>query len=174
VEDDRVKLRKSRRGRTIVLSGDIDDDQANRVTASLLLLAADDPAAEIAIHIDSPGGSLSAGMAIHDTMNLIEPPVATWAVGMVAGMAQVLLTAGAPGRRYALPHARIHLLRATADGDGAPANPAVRRMTLTRWFWEMTVLTAEATGQLPAQVHADAARHRVFTAPEAAAYGLVD
>lgn len=160
--------------RRIVLNGDIDDDQANRVMASLLLLAADDPTAEIALHIDSPGGSVSAGMAIHDTMDLIEPPVATWAVGVVAGMAQVLLTAGTPGRRYALPHARIHLLRVTADGDNARANPAMRSTMLTRVLWEMTVLTAEATGQLPAQVHADAARHREFTADEAVAYGLVD
>lgn len=163
-----------RRIRIIVLSGDIDDDEANRVTAKLLLFAADDPAEEITLYLDSPGGSVTAGMAIHDTMKMIEPPVATWAVGTVAGMAQVLLTAGTPGRRYALPHARIHLLRITADEHKAPFDPAVKDLMLARWLWEMTVLTAEATGQPVTQVNADAERQRVFTAHEAVAYGLID
>ncbi|MFI7676107.1 ClpP family protease [Actinophytocola sp. NPDC049390] len=162
------------RNRIIMVRGEIDDDMANRVTAELLLLADADPAAEITLHIASPGGMVTAGMAIHDTMALIEPPVATYAVGTVGGTAQVLLTAGTPGRRYALPHVRIHLVRITAGERTAPVDPAEQDLILTRWHWEMTMLTAEATGQPVEQVNLDAERHRVFTAHEAVAYGLVD
>ena len=95
--------------RIVYLAGEVDDEAAHRITAQLLLLAADDPDRDIAFYINSPGGSVTAGMAIYDTMQLIAPDVATWAVGFAASTAQFLLTAGAPGKRYALPHARILL-----------------------------------------------------------------
>ena len=157
-----------------MVRGDIDDGQANRIMARLMLFAADDPRTEIALHIDSPGGSVAAGMAIHDTMAMVEPPVATWAVGTVAGMAQVLLTAGTRGRRYALPHARIHLTGITAGHGRTPPDLAVTGPVLAEWYREMMTLTANATGQSVEQVTADAERRRVFTAHAAVAYGLVD
>jgi ATP-dependent Clp protease protease subunit len=154
------------RSRIVQVYGDIDDDVANRTTASLLILASEDPAAPINLCIDSPGGSVPAGMAIHDTMKLVEAPVATWVMGMAAGMAQVLLTAGAPGARFALPQTRIVLTR-ISSGRGAAE-------TLARWRREIMELTATATGQPVERVVADTDQARQFSAHEAVEYGLVD
>ena len=105
----------------------VDDEAAHRITAQLLLLTADDPARDITFYINSSGGSVTAGMAIYDTMQLVRPDVATWAVGLAASMGQFLLTAGAPGKRYALPHARILMHQPSASLGGT----ATRRSTIT-------------------------------------------
>ena len=117
--------------RIVYLAGVVDDEAAYRITAQLLLLTADEPARDITFYINSSGGSVTAGMAIYDTMQLVRPDVATWAVGLAASMGQFLLTAGAPGKRYALPHARILMhqpsasLGGTATGTGFGYGAAV-------------------------------------------------
>ena len=109
--------------RIVFLGQPVDDEVANRVTSELLLLAAHDPAREITFYINSPGGSVTAGMAIYDTMQLIRPAVSTWALGFAASMGQFLLTAGAPGKRYALPNARILMHQPSAGLSGGFLSP---------------------------------------------------
>ena len=104
--------------RIVYLAGVVDDEAAHRITAQLLLLTADDPARDITFYVNSPGGSVTAGMAIYDTMQLVGPDVATWAVGLAGSMGQFLLSAGAPGKRYALPHARILMHQPSASLGG--------------------------------------------------------
>src|SRR6476661_3028645 len=104
--------------RIVYLAGAVDDEAAHRITSQLLLLAADDPTRDITFYVNSPGGSVTAGMAIYDTMQLVTPDVATWAVGLAASTGQFLLTAGAPGKRYALRHARIMMRQPSARLGG--------------------------------------------------------
>src|SRR5689334_18631750 len=110
--------------RIVYLAGPVDDEAAHRITAQLLLLTADDPTRDITFYVNSPGGSVTAGMAIYDTMQLVTPDVATWAVGLAGSMGQFLLTAGAPGKRYALPHARILLHQPSASLGGSATGTA--------------------------------------------------
>jgi ATP-dependent Clp protease protease subunit len=160
--------------RIIVLGQAVDDDIANKLCAQLLILAAERPGADIAMYINSPGGSITAGMAIYDTMNFIGCDVATYAMGMAASMAQFLLSAGAPGKRYALPNAEI-LMHQPSAGIGGPASDiAIQADRLRRMKKKMSELTAIHTGQTPERILADAERDRWFTAQEAADYGLLD
>jgi ATP-dependent Clp protease protease subunit len=162
------------RERIVFLGSEVDDDIANRITAQLLLLAAEDPEKEITFYINSPGGSVTAGMAIYDTMQLIEPDVATWAMGMAASMGQFLLSSGTPGKRYALPHARIMMHQPSGGVAGTASDIAIRAEILGKWKLEMASLTAEQTGQTVERITADADRDRWFTADEARDYGFVD
>lgn len=162
------------RERIVFLGSEVDDDIANRITAQLLLLAAEDPEKEITFYINSPGGSVTAGMAIFDTMQLIEPDVATWAMGMAASMGQFLLSSGTPGKRYALPHARIMMHQPSGGVGGTASDIAIRAEILGKWKLEMAELTADQTGQTVEKVTADADRDRWFTAEEARVYGFVD
>jgi ATP-dependent Clp protease protease subunit len=162
------------RERIVFLGSEVDDDIANRITAQLLLLAAEDPEKEITFYINSPGGSVTAGMAIYDTMQHIEPDVATWAMGMAASMGQFLLSSGAPGKRYALPHARIMMHQPSGGVGGTASDIAIRAEILGKWKLEMAQLTAEQTGQSVERITADADRDRWFTAEEAQEYGFVD
>jgi ATP-dependent Clp protease protease subunit len=154
--------------RIVYLAGVVDDEAAHRITAQLLLLTADDPARDITFYINSSGGSVTAGMAIYDTMQLVRPDVATWAVGLAASTGQFLLTAGAPGKRYALPHARILLRRPPASMD------SIARDVFGEMKREVAELTAHHSGQPVETVTADADRDRWFDAEQARAYGLVD
>lgn len=158
------------RQRVIYLGADIDDDAANRLTAQLLLLEAEDPYVDITFYINSKGGSVSAAMAIIDTMQLVKPDVATWVMGLAAGSAQLLATCGAPGKRHALTDARIML----RQPSGPPNSDELQRVMLAKWTNEITGLIADAAGQPVEQVRRDAERERWFTAAEAAEYGLVD
>ena len=158
--------------RIVYLAGEVDDAAAHRITAQLLLLAADDPARDITLYINSPGGSVTAGMAIYDTMQLVPPDVATWAVGFAASTGQFLLTAGAPGKRHALPHARILMQQPSARLGGTATD--VRAGVFAAMKQEIAELTAHHSGQPVETVTADAARDRWFTAADAQAYGLVD
>jgi ATP-dependent Clp protease, protease subunit len=160
--------------RIVLLGTEVDDAAANRVTAQLLLLAADDPTRDIAFYINSPGGSVTAGMAIYDTMQLIPPDVATWAVGFAASMGQFLLSAGAPGKRHALPHARIMMHQPSAGLGGTATDVAIRAGVFGAMKREIAELTARHTGQTVETITADADRDRWFTAEEARVYGLVD
>jgi ATP-dependent Clp protease protease subunit len=162
------------RERIVFLGSEVDDEIANRITAQLLLLAAEDPEKDIVFYINSPGGSVTAGMAIYDTMMLVEPDVQTWAMGMAASMGQFLLSSGAPGKRYALPHARIMMHQPSGGIGGSASDIAIRAEVLGRWKLEMAELTAEQTGQTVERITADADRDRWFTAEEAREYGFVD
>jgi ATP-dependent Clp protease, protease subunit len=162
------------RERIVFLGSEVDDEIANRITAQLLLLAAEDPEKDIIFYINSPGGSVSAGMAIYDTMMLIEPDVQTWAMGMAASMGQFLLSSGTPGKRYALPHARIMMHQPSGGVGGTASDIAIRAEVLGRWKLEMAQLTADQTGQSVERITADADRDRWFTAEEARDYGFID
>src|ERR1700730_14070594 len=160
--------------RIIFLGSQVDDDIANRLCAQVLLLAAEDPTKDIHLYINSPGGSISAGMAIYDTMVLAPCDVATYAMGMAASMGQFLLCAGTKGKRFALPHAQI-MLHQPHGGIGGTATDiriqAEQILYLKRTLAEKTALH---TGQTLEQVEADSDRDRWFTADEAKDYGFVD
>ena len=160
--------------RIVYLAGVVDDDAAHRITAQLLLLTADDPARDITFYINSPGGSVTAGMAIYDTMQLVRPDVATWAVGLAASTGQFLLTAGAPGKRYALPHARILMHQPSAGVGGTESDIAIQAELFRRHKREMAELIAQHTGQTVERITADFDRDRWFSAQEAKDYGFVD
>ncbi|MFD4644580.1 ATP-dependent Clp protease proteolytic subunit [Lentzea sp. NPDC058436] len=162
------------RERIIVLGSQVEEGIANQITAQLLLLAAEDPEKDITLYINSPGGSVTAGMAIFDTMQLIQPDVATYAMGLAASMGQFLLSAGAPGKRHALPHARILMHQPSAGVGGTAADIAIQADMLTRTKLEMAELIAEHTGQSVETITRDSDRDRWFTAQEALEYGFVD
>ncbi|WP_281290403.1 ATP-dependent Clp protease proteolytic subunit [Pseudonocardia cypriaca] len=160
--------------RIVFLGREVDDEIANRITAQLLLLAAQDPGRDITMYINSPGGSVTAGMAVYDTMRLIRPDVATWAVGFAASMGQFLLTAGTPGKRHALPHARILMHQPSAGIGGHATDIAIRAGVYGQMKREIAEITARHTGRTVETITADSDRDRWFTAAEAQAYGLVD
>ncbi|MCV7424176.1 ATP-dependent Clp protease proteolytic subunit [Mycobacterium yunnanensis] len=160
--------------RIIFLGTQVDDDIANRLCAQILLLAAEDPSKDINLYINSPGGSVTAGMAIYDTMVLAPCDVATYAMGLAASMGEFLLAAGTKGKRYALPHARIMMHQPSAGIGGSAADIAIQAEQFALTKKEMNRLNAEFTGQSLERVEADADRDRWFTAPEALEYGFVD
>jgi ATP-dependent Clp protease protease subunit len=160
--------------RIVVLGQEVDDEIANRICAQMLLLAAEDPGADIALHINSPGGSVTAGMAVLDTMDHVDCDVATYAVGMAASMGQFLLTAGAPGKRYALPRAAVLMHQPSSGVGGSESDIVVQAQRLTRMKREIAEITAERSGQPVERIEADFERDRWFSAAEARDYGLVD
>jgi ATP-dependent Clp protease protease subunit len=160
--------------RILVLGSEVNDEVANRLTAQLLLLAAEDSEKDITLYINSPGGSVTAGMAIYDTMQLIEPDVSTWAMGLAASMGQFLLSSGTPGKRYSLPHARVMMHQPSAGVGGTASDIAIQAEVYNKWKREMAKLTAEQTGQSVERITEDADRDRWFTAEEALEYGFVD
>jgi ATP-dependent Clp protease, protease subunit len=160
--------------RIVFLGREVDDEIANAICAQLLLLAAEDESRDISLYINSPGGSVTAGMAIYDTMRLVRPDVSTWAVGFAASMGQFLLTAGTPGKRYALPHARVLMHQPSAGIGGEATDIAIRAGVYAQMKREIAEITARHTGQTVETITADADRDRWFTAAEAQAYGLVD
>ena len=150
--------------RIIFLGSQVDDDIANRLCAQILLLAAEDPTKDINLYINSPGGSISAGMAVYDTMVLAPCDIATYAMGMAASM----------GKRYALPHARILMHQPLGGITGGAADIAIQAEQFAVIKKEMFRLNAEFTGQSIERIEADSDRDRWFTAPEALEYGFVD
>ncbi|WP_432042301.1 ATP-dependent Clp protease proteolytic subunit [Streptomyces cadmiisoli] len=162
-------------GQRIVLLGtQVDEVSANRVCAQLLILSAEDPHTDIGLFINSPGGSVHAGLAVHDTMRLVPNDVATLAMGFAASMGQFLLTVGAPGKRFALPNARIMMHQPSAGIGGTTADIEIQADNLA--FTKQTVeqITAEHTGQSAQTISRDGDRDRWFTAEEAREYGIVD
>jgi ATP-dependent Clp protease protease subunit len=162
------------RERIVFLGQPVDDAIANQISAQLLLLAAEDPKRDIHLYINSPGGSVTAGMAIYDTMQLIEPDVATFAMGLAASMGQFLLSSGTPGKRYALAHARILMHQPSAGVAGTASDIAIQAEQYKLTKREMAELIAEQTGQSVEQVERDSDRDRWFTAAQAVDYGFVD
>jgi ATP-dependent Clp protease, protease subunit len=162
------------RHRIIFLGQQVDDDLANRISAELILPAAEDPKRDISIYINSPGGSVSAGLAIYDVMQYVPNDVATYAMGMAASMGQFLLCAGAKGKRYAMPHAQI-MLHQPHGGIGGTASDI--RIQAEQILYVKRILaerTAMHTGQSVEQVETDSDRDRWFTADQAKEYGFVD
>jgi ATP-dependent Clp protease, protease subunit len=160
--------------RIIVLGQQVDDDIANRIAAQMLLLSAEDPEADISLYINSPGGSVTAGMAIFDTMEFIPCDVATFAMGLAASMGQFLLSAGTPGKRYALPHCQILMHQPSAGVGGTESDIAIQAELFRRHKREMAELIAGHTGQTVEKIIADFDRDRWFSAQEALEYGFVD
>jgi ATP-dependent Clp protease, protease subunit len=160
--------------RIIFLGSQIDDDIANRLCAQILLLAAEDASKDISLYINSPGGSISAGMAIYDTMVLAPCDIATFGMGMAASMGQFLLAAGTKGKRYALPHCRVLMHQPLGGVTGSAADIAIQAEQFAVIKQEMFRLNAEFTGQPIERIVADSDRDRWFTASEALEYGFVD
>jgi ATP-dependent Clp protease, protease subunit len=162
------------RERIIFLGQQVDDNIANQICAQLLLLSAEDSSRDIALYINSPGGSVTAGMAIFDTMQFIDCDVATYALGLAASMGQFLLSAGTRGKRYALPHARILMHQPSAGIGGTASDIAIQAEQFKLTKVEMAELIAEHTGQSVEQIRTDSERDRWFTAQQALEYGFVD
>ncbi|MCW2603116.1 MAG: ATP-dependent Clp protease proteolytic subunit [Pseudonocardiales bacterium] len=162
------------RERIIFLGQPVDDAIANQICAQLLLLSAEDSSRDINLYINSPGGSVTAGMAIYDTMQFVDCDVATFAMGLAASMGQFLLSAGAKGKRYALPHARILMHQPSAGIGGTATDIAIQAEQYKLTKIEMAQLIAEFTGQTEEQIERDSDRDRWFTAQQALEYGFVD
>jgi ATP-dependent Clp protease protease subunit len=162
------------KNRVIMLGTEVNDDMANQICAQLLYLEGEDASTDIWLYINSPGGSVTAGMAIYDTMQFISCDVATVCMGMAASMGQFLLTAGAAGKRYTLPNARIMMHQPLAGLRGQATDIAIQAEQLKYTKRRMAELTAQHSGQTLEQIQADSERDRWFTAEQAKAYGLVD
>ncbi len=162
------------RNRVILLGSDVNDEIANQVCAQLLYLEGEDHNLDIWLYVNSPGGSVTAGMAIYDTMQFVGCDVATVCLGLAASMGQFLLTAGAAGKRYTLPNARIMMHQPLAGLRGQAADIAIQAEQLRYTKQRMAELIASHSGQSVEQIQADSERDRWFTAEAAKEYGLVD
>ena len=162
------------KNRVIMLGTDVNDDMANQICAQLLYLEGEDPAADIWLYINSPGGSVTAGMAIYDTMQFVSCDVATVCMGLAASMGQFLLTAGTTGKRYTLPNARIMMHQPLAGLRGQATDISIQVEQLGYTKLRMAELTAFHSGQTLERIQADAERDRWFTAEQGQEYGLVD
>jgi ATP-dependent Clp protease protease subunit len=160
--------------RIVVLGQEVDDAVANRVCAQLLLLSAEDPRRDIALYINSPGGSVSAAFAMYDTMRLIPNDVATLAMGLAASAGQFLLSAGTPGKRNVMAHARVLMHQPSGGIGGTAVDIAIQAENLVHTKRTMQALIAEHTGQRVETIERDSDRDRWFTAAEALEYGFVD
>jgi ATP-dependent Clp protease protease subunit len=160
--------------RIVLLGTEVDDAVANRLCAQLLLLSAEDPRGDISLYINSPGGSVSAGLAIYDTMRAIPNDVSTLALGLAGSMAQFLLCAGTAGKRFSLPHAQVLMHQGSAGFGGTAADIEIYAEQLGRTGATMMKLISEHTGQPLERVEQDSMRDRWFSAGEARDYGIVD
>ena len=152
----------------------VEDHNSNLICAQILLLAAEDPDADIYLYINSPGGSVTAGMAIYDTMQYVTNDVATVAMGLAASMGQFLLSAGEPGKRYALPHARIMMHQPSGGLGGTASDIKIQAEQMLLIKKQLAELIAEHTGQSLEQIESDSDRDRWFTAEQALEYGFID
>src|SRR5258706_4599853 len=160
--------------RIIVLGAEVDDKVANRLCAELLLLSAEDSRSDLSLYINSPGGSVSAGLAIYDTMQLIPNDVRTLAMGLAGSMGQFLLCAGAAGKRFSLPHAQVLMHQGSAGFGGTAADVEIYAEQLGRTGAMMTRLISKHTGQPQETVANDSRPDRWFSAEEARDYGIID
>jgi len=162
------------RNRIVYLGSEVNDQVANFLTAQLLFLEGEDPEKDIWLYINSPGGSVTAGMAIYDTMQFVSPDVGTICMGLGASMGQFLLCAGAPGKRYALPHARIMMHQPSAGMAGQASDIAIQAEQLKYIKDLLADRIATHTGQTKEQINTDSDRDRWFTAEQAKEYGIID
>ncbi|MEV2236818.1 ATP-dependent Clp protease proteolytic subunit [Micromonospora sp. NPDC049891] len=162
------------RERIVFLGSEVDDEIANRICAQILLLAAEDPERDITLYINSPGGSVSAGMAVYDTMRFVRNDVATLALGLAGSMGQFLLCAGTAGKRYALPHTRILMHQPSGGMGGTAADITIQAENMLHVKRTMQELIAQHSGRTLDEIQQDWDRDRWFTAEEARDYGLID
>jgi endopeptidase clp len=160
--------------RIIWLGSEVRDDNANAICAQMLLLAAEDPEADIYLYINSPGGSVTAGMAIYDTMQYVQPDVVTVATGMAASMGQFLLSSGAKGKRYITPHARVLMHQPLGGAGGSATEIRINADLIISMKQQLAEITAANTGHSVEQIIADGDRDHWYTAQEALEYGFVD
>ncbi len=160
--------------RIIFISGEIDDNTANLVVAQLLFLEAENPDKDINIYINSPGGSITAGMAIFDTMEYIKPDISTICVGMAASMGAFLLAAGAKGKRYALPNAEVMIHQPLGGARGQASDIKIQADRIIKLRKDLNTILSERTGKSYEQIEKDTDRDFFMTAEEAVAYGIVD
>jgi ATP-dependent Clp protease protease subunit len=162
------------KNRIVFLGSDVNDDVANQITAQFLFLEGEDPEKDIWLYINSPGGSVTAGMAIYDTMQFVQPDVGTICMGLGASMGQFLLCAGAPGKRYALTHARIMMHQPSGGVRGQASDIAIQAEQMAYIKRLMAERIAFHTGKTVEQVQTDSERDRWFTAEQAREYGIID
>jgi len=160
--------------RIIMLNGEVHDGMASTIVAQLLFLEAEDPDKDIYLYINSPGGVITAGMAMYDTMNYIKPDVSTICMGQAASMGAFLLSAGAKGKRFALPNARIMIHQPSGGAQGQSTDIQIQAKEIQRMKDSLNALIAEQTGQTVEKVEADTERDNFMSAQEAMDYGLVD
>ena len=160
--------------RIIFVTGEIEDHMANLIIAQLLFLESEDPDKDVHLYINSPGGSVSAGLAIYDTMQYIRPDVSTICVGMAASMASVLLAAGTKGKRFALPHSRVMIHQPMGGAQGQATDIEIHAREILRIREEMNNILAFHTGQTPEKIREDTERDHFMTSEEARLYGLID
>jgi ATP-dependent Clp protease, protease subunit len=162
------------RERVVFLGGVMDDELANVVVAQMLLLESEDPARDISLYVNSPGGDLTALFAIYDAMQAVRPAVATWCIGQAASAAAVLLAAGAPGKRHALPNARVLLHQPHGGMQGQSEDIRIHADEIVRQRRLMEETLARHTGQPIERIHEDLDRDFILSPPEAKAYGVID
>ncbi|HQF38370.1 MAG TPA: ATP-dependent Clp protease proteolytic subunit [Opitutaceae bacterium] len=160
--------------RIIFIGTPIDDAVANLVIAQMLFLQMEDPKKDIHLYINSPGGVVTGGMAIYDTMNFLQCDVVTYCIGMAASMATVLLAAGTKGKRFALPNSRVMIHQPTGGASGQTADIAIQAKEIIRWRRTLNEIIAKHSGKTPDQVEKDSDRDYYMSAQEAMAYGIVD
>jgi ATP-dependent Clp protease, protease subunit len=160
--------------RIIMLGSAIDDNVANSIVAQLLFLAADDPEKDISLYINSPGGSITAGMAIYDTMHFIKPNVSTICIGMAASMGAFLLSAGHPGKRYALPNSEVMIHQPLGGTQGQATDIQIHAKRIIEMREKLNKILSERTGQPLEVIERDTDRDNFMTAERAKEYGLID
>jgi ATP-dependent Clp protease, protease subunit len=160
--------------RIVFLGGQINDEVSNLITAQLLFLESEDPEREINMYINSPGGSVTAGLAIYDTMQFVKPPVSTLCVGQAASMGAVLLAAGSKGKRYALPHARIMIHQLSGGFEGQAADIDIQAREALRLRDVLNLILSQHTGQNLKKLEKDTDRDNFLSAQQALEYGLID
>lgn len=160
--------------RIVFVTGEIDDTMANLVIAQLLFLESEDPDKDIHLYINSPGGSVSAGLAIYDTIQYIKPDVSTICMGMAASMASVLLAAGAPGKRFALPYSRVMIHQPLGGVQGQASEIEITAREILRLRDEMNGILASHTGQTKEKIAQDTDRDNYMSSQQAKEYGLID
>jgi ATP-dependent Clp protease, protease subunit len=160
--------------RIVFLSSDVNDVSASLITAQLLFLESEDPDKDIYLYLNSPGGSVTAGLAIYDTMQYIRPPVSTLCIGQAASMGAILLAAGATGKRYALPHARIMIHQPMGGVQGQASDIAIQAKEILRIREELNAILARHSGQTLEVIERETDRDRFMTGEEAKVFGIVD
>jgi ATP-dependent Clp protease protease subunit len=160
--------------RIVILGTEINDDIANLIIAQLLFLESEDPEKEVSLYINSPGGAVTAGLAVYDTMQFIKPPVSTLCLGQAASMAAVLLAAGAPGRRHALPHSRIMIHQPLGGAQGQATDIDIQAREILRVREEINNIIARHSGQSLRKIEKDTDRDMFMTPTLAVEYGLID
>jgi len=162
------------RDRIVFIGTPIDDFVANSIIAQLLFLQMEDPKKDIHVYINSPGGSVSDGMAIYDTLNFMQCDIVTYCIGMTASMSTVLLAAGTPGKRYALPNSRVMIHQPSGGAGGQTSDISIAAKEILRWRKTINEILSKHSGKEVKQTEQDSARDYYMTADEAQAYGLVD